>query len=114
MADHTLEFLLLWLEMRDLRDNPAYVHLAERASRLNALCLGEVSLSQSLCSIERQDEPDLALRHNLKAFIRVETALGQIRRVIDRALANCGIIMRETDLEGKSMITSLSQAYSKY
>jgi len=106
--DNTLEFLLLWLEMRDLRDNPAYVHLAERASRFNALCLGEVSRSQSLSSIERQDEPDLALRHNLKSFIRVETALGHIRRIIDRALANCGVILRETDLEGKSMIASLS------
>ena len=110
----TLEFLLLWLQMRNLHDNPAYVLLAERASRLNALSLGEVSHSQALSSIERQDEPDLALRQSLKSFIRVETLLGHIRRVIDQALASCGIIIRETDLEGKSMITFLGQAYSKY
>lgn len=104
MAFSTFEFLMLWLEMMNLHDHPANVVLAEKASELNDRCLGEVPYEQALSSIEQQDEPEVALRQSLTAFIRVETLFNHIKRVLQQALASCRIIIRETDLEGKSML----------
>ena len=98
----TFEFLMMWLQIMNLQDHPACVALAERASQLNNRCLGQVTYEQAISSIEGQDQPDVALRRSLTAFIRVETLFNHIRQVLQQALASCRIIIDQTDLEGKN------------
>ena len=103
------ELLMLFLHAMGLQDHPASVSLAQRASELNSRSLGEVSHDQALDSIQRQDQPEQALRTSLLAFVRVEVLFIHIKQALTQALASCRIITRDTDLDGKKLLSSIDQ-----
>ena len=104
------ELLMLFLHAMGLQDHPASVSLAQRASELNSRSLGEVTHDQALDSIQRQDQPERALRISMLSFVRVEALFIHIKQALTQALANCRVITRDTDLDGKKLLSSIDQA----
>ena len=103
------ELLMLFLHAMGLQNHPASVSLAQRASELNSRSLGEVTQDQALDSIQRQDQPERALRISMLSFVRVEALFVHIKQALTQALANCRVITRDTDLDGKKLLSSIDQ-----
>ena len=75
----------------------------------NGLQGGRLATCPPHAHLWRQDQPEQALRTSLLAFVRVEALFIHIKQALTQALASCRIITRDTDLDGKKLLSSIDQ-----